>query len=173
MYLYRRLARNIERLFIVSGSATTQPAYAPLMRHPNKRIFTALTPETLSEMNGLLSDTSKRTMIFLDDVTASRSLNDMDKGMFAKFCFNARWLNTHIMCCTHKITAVSAALRESADDIFMLSVNRLKEREIAHNEFGADLIKKDFLNLYGKAISKPHGFLYIHRGAKTNYKIGL
>lgn len=174
MYLFRRLAGSLKRLIIVSPSIESQPTYAPLLRFPNKKyFFPDLSYETLEKIDDLLEKSKEPTLLYIDDVTASRNLNDLDKGLLSKFAFNARWLNMHIMCCTHKITGVSASLRENADHIYLFNVNRFREREIAHNEFGADFVRKKFMDLYTKAVSKPHGFLYIHRGDKNTYRIGL
>lgn len=165
MHLYDKIKDDISQLIIVSPSIHTQPAYAKLLEFPNTHVFESLTVKNLKKINRILKDTDpdEQSLLFMDDVTASRALNDRDKGLFSKFVFNARWLKLHIILCSHKIKTVAAAMRENADDVYLFKLRRETERQAAWQEFGTELKHPQYTRHTRKAWVKPHGFLHIHR----------
>jgi Poxvirus A32 protein len=167
MHLYDKIKEDIQQLIVVTPSIETQPAYKALLTFPKLHVFETLSIKNLKKINKILKDTppDEQSLLFMDDVTASRALNDRDKGLFSKFVFNARWLKLHIILCSHKIKAVAAAMRENADDVYLFKLRRETEKQAAWQEFGQDLKHPHYTRHTKKAWVKPHGFLYIHRDA--------
>lgn len=153
-----------DQIFLISATAANQDIYKLLKTKKiyyfgiiNDNVFRIII-NVLKKQNYTLN-----TLLFIDDMSDESILNDRGKGVLSKITFNARWFNLNVMILAHSITAVSKALRDNSNIIYIYPSTRRKEAETVRDEWCGNIDKKDFNFWYNDVLDTPHAFIIINK----------
>jgi hypothetical protein len=93
----------------------------------------------------------KRLIIF-DDVSFEKSMNEGSKGFFSGLAYNAVHWNISLLVIAHRMSNISAGMRENCEYLTLFNTNSNEEVEELSKHFSAGLNKKSFLGLFKKTI---------------------
>jgi len=117
----------------------------------------------------------KDTLLVFDDATSFKSVLDKRAG-FAKFLMSTRHYRTSILIAGHGLKRVPLAFRTVLSGLVIWRTDNKAEMKNIIEEYGNDMDKEDFMEIYESATKKKYGFLKMDfkKGKdEGRYSIGL
>lgn len=167
--IYRKTHHHI--LIIMPENSINSLKDNPFKKLPEENIFNDLTDSTISEVYNKIESYSKddeKTILFIDDMTASLKATSYIQETLKKLIYNRRHLKLNIIITAQSYCNIPLDVRKNIQNLILFKPSK-KEFELLFNELFES--KKDIaLHIMRMAYDEPHNFLFMNVPSQRLFK---
>lgn len=167
--IYRKTHHHI--LIIMPENSINSLKDNPFKKLDSGNIYNDLTDSTISEVYNKIESYSKddeKTILFIDDMTASLKATSYIQETLKKLIYNRRHLKLNIIITAQSYCNIPLDVRKNIQNLILFKPSK-KEFELLFNELFES--KKDIaLNIMRMAYDESHNFLFMNVPSQRLFK---
>ncbi len=167
--IYRKCMHHI--IVIMPQNSINSLKKNPFKVLPDENIYHELDNNTIDSIYNKIDGYSKndeKTILFVDDMTASLKGSKFIIDTFKKLVFNRRHLKLNIIITAQSYVNIPLDLRKNAQSLIMFKPPK-KEMEIVFTEL-FETKKDNFMNIMRIAYNENHNFLFLNVPSQRLFK---
>jgi len=167
--IYRKTHHHI--IIIMPQNSINSLQKNPFKVLPDENIYNDLDDETINDIYNRVDSYSKsneKTLLFIDDMTASLKKSKFIIDTFKKLVYNRRHLKLNIIITAQSYVNLPLDIRKNIQNLIMFKPAK-KELEIVFSELFES--KKDrFMDIMRMAYNEKHNFLFLNVPSQRMFK---
>ena len=159
--IYKKTHHHI--LVVMPENSISSMKKNPFKMLPKENIYDDLTDSTISSIYSKIDGWSKsdeKTILFIDDCTASLKASKHIQETLKKIVFNRRHLKCNMIITAQSYVNLPMDIRKCIQNLIMFKPSKL-ELERVFNEL-VESKKENFMDIMRIAYNDPHNFLFIN-----------